>query len=180
MIDRKIVWEKWQEPKPTPLDEEGDERIPQLFTPIGYVSQKLYAGARNDFKFWVGNTNFNINKYVYEIIDRTDGVEVFSVFARYKFRFSPGKCFKASDVKRNIEINLDCNLKFGLLEESYYDIKSLQIKLRKAKLPWLIYILPNGKYEWVQIKDPTQLNDTFNAYQQAKQTIGGYVLSSGV
>lgn len=180
MIDKRIFWEKWLEKEPIPLDEEGEEIIPKLFTPIGYVSQKLYAGNRNDFKFWAGNTNFPITKTVAETINRSEGVEVFNIFTQYKFRISPGKLFKISEVKRNIEINLDCRLKFGLSTESYYEIKSIQVKLKKSRLPWIIYILPNGRYEWTQFQDIDQFKDEYDKYYEANQTINGFILSSGV
>jgi hypothetical protein len=176
-MNRKITWEKWIEPEiKTEREEEENMNMPVLFTTLGYITQKLYAGHKNDIKFWVGNTNFNITQTEGHIINQTPGVEIFNVMTRYKFRISAGKSFRASDVREAIEINLGCQNKFNMKEENLYSLKAAQLTLRQQNIPWLIFILPNGKFEWYQNKDSKTFNEVLLKYKDAENLIPGHLI----
>jgi hypothetical protein len=179
MIEKKIIWEKWKEIQ-LPENEEDNDKPTLFMTPLGYLSHKLYPGIKNSIKFWVGHTNFDIDEFTAHIIDVTEGVELFNIFTRYRFRVSPGKIFKMRDVAQNIEINLGCNGKAIVDEATFFSIKALKLKLQQAKLPYAIYVLPNGTYEFTQKSNNEKFQLAVEGYKYLEKTIGGYILSSGV
>jgi hypothetical protein len=73
-----------------------------FFTPLGPVPLNEHNDPEKIFNFWVGHTNFNINKDIKKIINKTDGVEVLNVFTRYRFRIGVGRVFAVKDVTRDI------------------------------------------------------------------------------
>lgn len=83
-----------------------DQMIPLkqvLVTPFGAVPANFMRSVSEDFNFWVGNTNFNIDNNIVDILEGTDGVESLDVFTRYRFRISVGVLFKPADVFASIQ-----------------------------------------------------------------------------
>ena len=179
MLEKKIIWEKWKEIQLPENDEEGD-KPPVFTTPIGYLSHKLYPGIRNSIKFWVGHTNFDIDEMTAKIIDATEGVELFNIFTRYRFRISPGRNFKIREVIQNIEMNLGCNSRTVMDEASFLTIRALKLRLDKTKIPYIIYVLPNGKFEFAQSLDKEKFDLAVEGYKYSEKMVGGYIISSGV
>ena len=123
-IENLIKWEKWVDPfageeevvednnfEYDHDDENPEAQIPAITknkqvkviaTPMGIVPINEYTASGKIFNFWVGHTNFNITKYVAQIIEETDGVESLDIFTRYRFRISIGKAFTDSIVMRDI------------------------------------------------------------------------------
>lgn len=185
MSDRRIVWSRWREPFQHIQTPEGENiaAFPVFATPFGFVSQKMQPGLKSDMKFYVGDTNFDIGQVEAEIINNSEGVDIFDIFTRYRFRVSPGKCFKAWDVMRNIEINLGCKSKYGLTEATIYELRALKSNLYAQKKKWIVFVLPNGKYEYyVDNNDNVKFNNMLAKYKESQKIIMGSIVftSDGV
>lgn len=121
-----IIWQKWEDPL-IPMDltdlieeedeEEEDDDQPDLdklvqkvqtlkqqfiVTPMGVLPYNENTACSKIFNFWVGHTNFTINKEIMQILESCDGVEALDIFTRYRFRIAVGKAFKDSTVMRQI------------------------------------------------------------------------------
>ena len=73
-----------------------------IMTPMGIIPYTENTASNKIFNFWVGHTNFDITRKVSDIIEKTEGVETFDVFTRYRFRVGVGKAFSDSEVMREI------------------------------------------------------------------------------
>ena len=73
-----------------------------MATPMGIIPMTENTASGKIFNFWVGHTNFDITKKVADMIEKTDGVETFDVFTRYRFRVGVGKAFSDSETMREI------------------------------------------------------------------------------
>jgi hypothetical protein len=125
-----IIWQKWQDPfgekdsddlEQTEYDkffnEEGaDEeleniksdifdkkQIKVIATPMGIIPINENTASGKIFNFWLGHTNFDITKKIFDIIEKTEGVETLDIFTRYRFRISVGKAFTDSVVMKDIQ-----------------------------------------------------------------------------
>jgi|LakMenEpi03Aug12_release.lakeMendotaPanAssembly.Ray.scaffolds.fasta_scaffold456512_1 hypothetical protein len=128
-LEKVIIWQKWKDPfgeKDDDIDvddeysnfytEEGDDldeeihksklqnkHIKVIATPMGIVPINENTASGKIFNFWIGHTNFNITKYIADIIEKTDGVETLDIFTRYRFRIAIGKAFTDSSVMKDIQ-----------------------------------------------------------------------------
>jgi len=129
-IQNMIIWQKWQDPfgekdsddlENTEYekffnDEDGDDeldtikseifdkkQIKVIATPMGIIPINENTASGKIFNFWLGHTNFDITKKIFEIIEKTDGVETLDIFTRYRFRISVGKAFTDSLVMKDIQ-----------------------------------------------------------------------------
>jgi hypothetical protein len=117
-IERIITWEKWehavgienleQELNDEDEDdiEEGSQKIirkTQLvtMTPMGPVPVPSYNP--DNFNFWLGHTNFDIDHDIGHLVEQVEGVESLDVWTRYRMRVGVGKVFKAGDVMHKID-----------------------------------------------------------------------------
>lgn len=73
-----------------------------MATPMGIIPMTENTASGKIFNFWVGHTNFDITKKIADMIEKTDGVETFDVFTRYRFRVGVGKAFSDSETMREI------------------------------------------------------------------------------
>jgi hypothetical protein len=73
-----------------------------MATPMGIIPVTENTASSKIFNFWVGHTNFSINKKIFDTIESIEGVETFDVFTRYRFRIAVGKAFSDSEVMRDI------------------------------------------------------------------------------
>lgn len=80
--------------------------IPFMATPLGIIPMMEQFRPEKVYNFWTGHTNFNISQGVCKAIEDTEGVEIFDVFTRYRFRVSIGHCFTGNDVKVKIQENV--------------------------------------------------------------------------
>lgn len=129
MQEPLIVWEKWVDPFGQALEEakwtdyeneidtiddieyiDDDEMemrpIKAIATPMGIIPYNELTAPSSLFNFWVGHTNFDINKKVANIIDKSEGVEILDIFTRYRFRIGIGKCFNDSETMKLINDNI--------------------------------------------------------------------------
>ena len=131
-IEKTIIWQKWKDPfgeRDDDIDvdneysnfyEDDDEeddhisknkyqeminnkQIKVIATPMGIVPINENTASGKIFNFWIGHTNFNITKYIADIIEKTDGVETLDIFTRYRFRIGIGKAFTDSSVMKDIQ-----------------------------------------------------------------------------
>lgn len=129
-----IIWEKWEDPfdvaKNTDtdfinnselddyddmigdldeIDNEGEQRAKSfklILTPFGPMSPDI-SSLSNSFKFWVGHSDFDLTNNILSIIENTIGVEVLTVFTRYRFRIGVGKAFTDRKIMVDIQKNID-------------------------------------------------------------------------
>lgn len=127
-----IIWQKWQDPfgekdddyiEKTEYDNFFDEdsnyddaesvkpdieifdkkQIKVIATPMGIIPINENTASGKIFNFWVGHTNFDITKKIFDTIEKTEGVETLDLFTRYRFRISVGKAFTDSSVMKDIQ-----------------------------------------------------------------------------
>src|SRR5207302_2027679 len=130
-------------------EEDSDRKQFVMHTPIGLISHRIRKDADDALNFWVGHTNFDIDKTEYPKILNVHGVEIFTLFTAYSFRICVGKMFDEKAVMKNVGESLGCNFKERI---KYVDLKNksqiIQIKKQiSSKKYWCIYILPNGNFE---------------------------------
>lgn len=81
----------------------NNKQIKVIATPMGIVPINENTASGKIFNFWIGHTNFNITKYIADIIEKTNGVETLDIFTRYRFRIGIGKAFVGSSVMKDIQ-----------------------------------------------------------------------------
>jgi len=74
--------------------------MPMMSTPMGLVPMPIPDIA--SFNFWVGHSNFYITKQIFDLLDKTSGVETLDYFSPYRFRIAIGRAFNENTVKNNI------------------------------------------------------------------------------
>lgn len=123
-----IIWEKWVDPYGENLDDiewpgfdkenilidsiDDEENIDKeytkplkinaMITTMGIIPYNEHTDCSKIFNFWIGHTNFTINKFVADLLESIDGVETLDIFTRYRFRISFGKAFNERSVINNI------------------------------------------------------------------------------
>jgi hypothetical protein len=126
LINRKIIWEKWEDPfifpelkeqETTDSDyseyeseyEDQEEEIEAiendaiiLYSSMGVIPYNEKTPSSKIFNFWIGHTNFDITNSVQELISAVTGVEILDVFTRYRFRIAVAKAFKDRNVMNDI------------------------------------------------------------------------------
>lgn len=130
-----IIWEKWEDPFDVAKSNETDfldnlesdnyddligdlEEIDHdhtesqkaksfklIITPFGPMSPDI-SSLSNSFKFWVGHADFDLTNDILSIIENTVGVEILTVFTRYRFRIGVGKAFTDRQVMVDIQKNI--------------------------------------------------------------------------
>lgn len=73
-----------------------------ISTGLGIIPLTEYTNPAKIFNFWTGHTNFPITHKVKDIIDNVDGVELLTIFTRYRLRVGIGKLFTDGQVMREI------------------------------------------------------------------------------
>lgn len=107
-MDDASHWDSYTEES---TEQEALDKTPLMFhsspkaiiTPMGMIPLHEKTACTKIFKFWIGHTNFNITHSIADIIEKIDGVEIFDIFTRYRFRIAIGKAFKDRNVMQNIQ-----------------------------------------------------------------------------
>lgn len=81
----------------------NNKKIKVIATPMGIVPINENTASGKIFNFWIGHTDFDITKYIFTLIENTEGVETLDIFTRYRFRIAVGKAFSDSKVMQNIQ-----------------------------------------------------------------------------
>jgi len=182
-MKRSIKWEKWENnfvADNSSEDEDGENlstnHVPFIQTPYGGISIKMFAPDKNNLNFWCGHTNFDLQKdFECKAIDDTPGVEIVDFFSSYRFRICVGLNFNPERVKKDIELRLGCVVP-KIKNYNVIEVQKAKLDLQKNGKPWLIYILPNGKFEKKSFDDIKEFNINYNNYSKTKSAIGGKLL----
>tara|TARA_R100000008_G_C3584949_1_gene171479 strand:+ start:835 stop:1266 length:432 start_codon:yes stop_codon:yes gene_type:complete len=104
--------EKYQEVEDLDVEDykyaSGGDESPQEYTQITLdkdFSKEILLATNYDC--WIGHTNFNITPEIKDNLDDIDGVEVLKICTRYRFFLGIGRMFKFSDVRKDIENQLN-------------------------------------------------------------------------
>ena len=84
--------------------EETAQDFTQITLDIDFSKEILLA---TNYDCWIGHTNFNITPEIKDNLDDIDGVEVLKICTRYRFFLGIGRMFKFSDVRKDIEDQLN-------------------------------------------------------------------------
>ncbi len=175
-MKRKIKWQRWD--NPVHEDEDGDKSLVRV-TPFGIDSIRLNASAKNALRFYVGNTNFDIDDEVRATIKDVEGVEIFNLFSPYRFRVCVGAAFNAKSVLRKITSALCLVYKAPFMtDEIFVSIMQQRVSLEYKGDPWIIYVLPNGKFETYATANRSEYEAEVRNYTAARASIGGTLILS--
>lgn len=200
---RKIIWQHWQNPygneesefvdedkSPWELREELEESPkafkvrPVIPTPLGFVPVYPFQNFSETFEFWMGHTNFDITQDVSDKIEATPGVEFLDVITRYCFRIAIGKAFNGTDVKLNIQQNLNAmppkkgeiNPHDMKLDKVTRDkVTLIQETIKKEFLYWAIYVMPNGEIDAGGANTEEGYDMHLELYKGAQEVAGGVI-----
>lgn len=173
------------------LDEESEEEnYPEInpmllfnanrlvYTPLGNYNIETPLKPSDRWDCWIGHTNFDITGNIAEIIEDTNGVEVFKVMGRYTFFIGVAKLFDIKDVRNEIENTLCHYTEDEILSD--IDI-SETVKLIKNQLDndefWAIMIGVDGSVEYVSSNEKS--HDYIENVQKLvalKNKIGGIII----
>lgn len=161
------------------------ENMPIIQTsPFGMFRVDDSMNPFRNFDFWIGHTNFDIDKKVAAIIEKCVGIETLTILTRYRFIIGVGKCFHI----RKVRVELKQLLCHGdetddllcLIEND--DIRQQAENLREELSQnkcWAIYILPNGQID--HIVGETEDDDyiaKFNLFEQSSELTGGLIVTN--
>ncbi len=82
-----------------------------IITPMGVIPYTDNTASNKIFNFWIGHTNFDLNKTICKLIELHRGVETLDIFTRYRFRIGIGKLFDAGKIMASITDEINQNLK---------------------------------------------------------------------
>lgn len=158
-----------------------------LYTPFGIIP------SDNEFVFdtWIGTTNFDLDDETIEVIDNTEGVEMFRPFSPYTFLLVIGQQFSFSNVRREIERQL-CYVETteGEVEELEQSppepsspsfegkmaraINKLTNKLSKNYQYWAVLCLPNLRIKCLRSNEITaEFNENLILFDELVRLVGG-------
>lgn len=123
---KKIKWENWNEIedelcrkslKVMDRGYDGDDNeeeelyLPTIITPFGeYRSDSIFRPACR-WECWIGYSNFHIEEEHVKLLDgQIPGIEALSMMGAYTFCVGVAKMFNWSDVRKNIEKELNREL----------------------------------------------------------------------
>ncbi len=176
---RTIRWQEWHEPIEQIESEEEQKFYPVIKTDYGLVSMKLNGPIKSDLKFVVGHTNFDLTEVERKKLNIIRGIEILTIFSRYRFRIGIGYNFLVEKVKRNVEVAL-CGRKkkFHLDKPTILEIKKYKIDLQGTGKPWIMYVLPNGSYEGYVGGKRKEYEFALSKYNEAQKYLGGKILTN--
>jgi hypothetical protein len=170
-----------------------------IMTPFGLLSIMDGTLAAHHFDFWIMHTNFDITQSIVDKITPIPGVESVEVLSRYRIRigFPIGetvdnnnnrvKMFDSALVKHEIEQTLlstnFSNIEIDTLIKNLFDNNTLEhfLVLKSDILStfslWAVYILPNGKIEFMATEAHSDYNIKYNILYSTQKLIGGYLLT---
>lgn len=162
----------------------GRKIQPVVLTQFGMLPVKPFNNPVKQFNFWVGETNFDITQKVKDDIIGVDGVEVFDLFSRYRFRIAIGRAFDARTVMNAIDYKLIGEPAYLNSQQNVYCDQEFLEEISNARLKlssypyWIMLVLPNKTQ---RIFTPDSLKD-FNKKKEsiiaAKQITNGVIFTS--
>ncbi len=171
---KNIKWQRWK----NPVRKNSDRSFVRMTT-FGPDAVRLTAGDKNSLRWWVGHTNFYVSDKVRDVIKSVPGVEILEVFSPYRFRLCPGLNFNSDLVLRNIERSLCGEATMaGIPAEHCVDIAKQRIDFLASEANWLIYVLPNGKFESYSTKCEEEFLSMLAKYDEVEKAIGGFIMTA--
>ena len=201
-MTRQIAWSHWKNPFTLDdeyIEEDEDDETPStpwkeedsairirtvVPTQMGIIPILPHEDFCNSFEFWVADTNFGIENKEFDIIDSTDGVEIFDVLSRYRFRVCIAKLFNAPEVKLDIQNRLGAKRfdsevinprDMTLDEETETKVELAKQELGREYSYWAIYLLPNGEMEARGFKNGVEYQKQFDVFKQCQDLVGGVI-----
>lgn len=157
----------------SPLNNSGG--MPIAVTTHGLIPLTEHNDPTKVFDLWVGHANFDLTRSTLEVIENVEGVEILVPFSRYRFLIGFGKLFKSSEVKVNIRKAL------GITNHELQDILKNKVDLIREQIVapyWGIFLLPNGKIDYIQRSENDEVfQNQIALYEQVKEYVGGYLLT---
>lgn len=177
---KTIKWRKWENPVIQPdNDDEDSSRSLVRMTAYGPDAVRLNSSLKHPLKWYVGHTNFDITQEVWDVINDTEGVAISEPFNSYQFRISPGEAFNARSVLKRITRRLCHNDNpHNLPNDVMVEVLKKRIELEFSGKSWLIYCLPNGKFESVAEDNVGLYNKKLSQYEEVRDSVGGFLLTS--
>lgn len=197
----KIIWQYWQNPYvdmheneyvpeeeakiPLPWDDQPQEiKVrPVVVTPMGLMPVQPFQNLTTRYQFWLGHTNFDINREVATKIEQCEGVELLDILSRYCFRIASGLAFDNGSVRTNIQRLLNAmppqqgeinpnNIQLDV--DMTTKIQMLKEHLKNKQFPfWAIYVLPNGEIDYVGTEHKLEYEKRISQYKEGMETVGG-------
>lgn len=153
-----------------------DEKPPIMITPVGFMSLKLHGELKNDLKFYIAHTNFDIAHEEKSIIENTPGINMLEIFTPYTFKFNVGLCFSVKRVIKDLRKRLCNEQEARFTQEQMLKVYGKKQELEITGTPYLIYILPNGEFEALSFSTKVELKKNLENYYLIQEQIGGEIL----
>lgn len=202
-MSRKIIWEHWNDPflpvikeserlkkesensyQDSYEDYEGDDtpqthqRTPIAMTNWGYFPITDVNRPGNIMNFWLGHTNFNLDKNMLAAIEMIKGVEALEIQTRYRFRIGIAKLFSSVKTKKRIEYAL-CTLprlvNMGIPPEKIKEINEIHKSLKKTNKYWTMLILPNASVETFAVENEEEVLEKYQLFKETATSTNGIV-----
>ncbi len=204
-MKKSISWRKWVDPlddvndleqkiaqkrKESHLDDEDEldsdkeMKTPPDFrvlqTPYGIIPITENNLPSNNFDFWIGYSNFNIDEAVVDILNRIPGIEILDIFSRYTFRIGIGRHpdFTFRSVRKIINEIL-CDPQRDKEDEILIQMSAVQDKVKEHKY-WAILALPNGCIQSVFTDDDDDklFQEKLSTYRDLTIGVGAIIATS--
>ena len=175
-MTRKIKFKLWKDPVYSDSDLEEEGRAPMILTPHGPVSLKLHGELKNNLKFFVGHTNFDIGEAEKLIIENTPGINILDVFSPYTFKFNVGELFPPRSVMKNLRQRLCGKEQLMLSKEKVFSVYQKQLELKSNGNLYGVYVAPNGGFDFFETKSKEEYKEKITSYYEVQKELGGEVL----
>lgn len=152
---------------------EQAHKQPQILEDENGEPQILFYNNMDDYNYWIGHTNFIVDKTTIEKLKHCLGVERATNASKYRFVVAIGKAFGLSEVKSNIEEML-CHNSIGI------NTQLLTLKNRcLTNTDGFGIMLPNGRVIFAEnkknreyIKNLIKLKNISNGIAVAPKKLG--------
>lgn len=174
--DEDVDDEEFDDDDPAQLLEHlmsGPEPKQMIATPWGMFHATDPFIPFKRFELRIGYTDFNVGPKFLEVVANTEGVELVKAVSRYSFIIGIGRLFHFKDVRIAIEQAIGLHS-----QEIPEEVETLrQSLLEKEDVKWLIYVYPNGKYEFTTSEDP-KFETTSKLLMDEKTKSNGVILKN--
>jgi hypothetical protein len=196
---RKIIWGIWEDPLKLiydtamgraeennwdgkSLDSDGEEMHMQrrplvvVHHTLGLIPVSPNSFACEQYNFFMGNTNFEVDKKIQKIISEVPGVEIVDTITRYRFRVAVGKAFNTNEVLQSIDKAVQEEKPRRFLDG---EMAILITNLKASNMHFAIYIAPNKKWDFFADKNLDKVKQYVEyKYRETKEMVGGEIVCS--
>ena len=169
-------------------------------TPHGFVSLTEHSFASKHFDFWTMHYNRDITEQILNAVEKCPGVETVNVISRYRIRIGFNRIlnqangFNLTEIKQGVEKAVragggsEAQSQHNNYDEkiSHFpdgvkkEIENIIQNHFSDKDNWLIYVLPNGKIEYIDLNssDPDLALEKAILFSETKRLVGGNIIES--